>query len=161
MRPLLSLVSLCLLLFSSLSSYGQNKKQSSVSNEKEIVKARLLSLYAFINEQELTDSLTFNRLKDFYSDDFVMLPGKAKPLTNKETILEGWRGLFKENKGNFDVSVDRLDVSENLAYALLHYHETFTNIKTGERGIDAMHSAVTVLKKDAKGIWKVSFVHWN
>jgi len=48
-----------------------------------------------------------------------------------------------------------------MANALSHYHETFTNFKTGNKIIDTMHSAVYILRKDSKGSWKVSFQQWN
>lgn len=162
MRPSFQIaIILIILTGASAVCFGQNSKNNKLESEKDIVKARLLSLYDWINMQDLTDSLTFNKLKDFYAEDFVMLPGKAKPLSDKETILEGWRGLFKENKGNFDVGIDRVDVAGEMAYVLLHYHETFTNLQTGVKGIDVMHSDVTILKKDSKGVWKIRFVHWN
>jgi|GEM_PF-6301441 hypothetical protein len=90
MKPNLKIL-LSLLLLSSVcfAAFGQAKQQGSMSKEKEIVKAQLLSMYEFINKQDMTDSLTFNKLKEFYTDDFVMLPGKANPLSDKETILEG------------------------------------------------------------------------
>jgi len=130
-------------------------------SDVEIVKHALLSSYDFINNEDLTDSLTFNQWKSFFDDDFVMLPSEGKPLSNKETILEGFRGLFKTHKGHFDVTIDRIEVSGDLAYVLYHYHEVFTNIETGENLYDIMHSVIAVLRKDAQGNWKTVVLRWT
>jgi len=158
---------LSLILFILLFACTAENKNDSVEQEDtsksdvEIVKQTLLSSYDFINNEDLTDSLTFNQYKSFFDDAFVMLPREGKPLSNKETILEGQRRLFKTHKGNFDVTIDQIEVSGDLAYVLYHYHEVFTNIETGENLYDIMHSAIAVLKKDMQGNWKMVVGGWT
>lgn len=130
-------------------------------SDEEVVRQTLLSLYDFINKEDLTDSLTYNKFKTFYDEKFVLLPSNAEPLSDKETILEGWRGLFKTHKGNFDVTIDRIEVSGDMAYALYSYREVFTNLKTKEKQVDVMHSAISILKRDAKNNWKVVVTRWT
>lgn len=132
----------------------------SASNKQEVEKA-LMSVIDFINNEDLSDSLTYNRYKALYHDDFVLLPSNGEPISDKETILEGFRGFLKNNKGSFDITIDRLDVSGNLAYVLSHYHEVFTNIESGENVVDIMHSAIFVLKKDANNDWKIVVWRWT
>ena len=159
--------SLSLILFILLFACMAENKNESVELEDtsrsdvEIVKQALLSSYDFINNEDLTDSLTFNQYKSFFDDDFVMLPSEGNPLSNKETILEGFRGLFKTHKCNFDVTIDQIEVSGDLAYVLYHYHEVFTNIETGENLFDIMHSAIAVLRKDVEGNWKLVVLGWT
>lgn len=127
----------------------------------ENVRKTIINNYEFINNENMADSLTFNRFKTFYSNAFVMGPSEGKPLSNKETILEEWRELFKHNKGKFNLTINRIEVSDDLAYVLYHYDETLTNIKTGELFFEVVQSAVAILKKDAQGEWKFVFLRWN
>ncbi|MEA1886475.1 MAG: DUF4440 domain-containing protein [Bacteroidota bacterium] len=131
----------------------QNKTTTSSENE---LKEAFLSMYDFFNNEDLTDSLVFNRFKSQYTDDFVLLGDNGSIPIEKESIFNSWEGMFKNLKPNFDITIDRLEVSGNLAYILYHYHEVFTNIETNETVIDVMHSAIMVLRKDEDNNWKCS-----
>jgi ketosteroid isomerase-like protein len=136
----------------------QNKTTESPEDE---VKETFLSVYDFFNNEDLTDSLTFDKFKSLYTDDFVFLGDEGNIPLEKESILKSWEGMFKNLKPNFDVTIDRLEVSGNLAYILYHYHEVFTNIETNETVIDVMHSAIIVMRKDADDNWKCSVLKWT
>jgi len=125
------------------------------------VKETFLSVYDRFNNEDLSDSLTFNNLKLLYADDFVFLGDKGSIPHDKESILQSWEGLFKNLKPNFEVTIDRLEVSGDLAYILYHYHEVLTNIETNDTVIDVMHSAIMVMKKDADNNWKCSVLKWT
>lgn len=131
----------------------QDKTTESLEDE---VKAVFLSMYDFFNNEDLADSIVFNKFKSQYADDFVLLGDNGSIPIEKESIFNSWEGMFKNLKPNFDITIDRLEVSGNLAYILYHYHEVFTNIETNETVIDVMHSAIMVLKKDEDNNWKIS-----
>ena len=131
----------------------QGKTPESPEDE---VKEAFLAMYNFLNNEDLTDSLTFNKYQSLYTDDFVILgDGGSVPL-EKESILKSFRGMFKSYKPNIDITIDRLEVSGKLAYVLYHYHEVMTNIETNEKVIDVMHSAIMILRKDEDNTWKCS-----
>ena len=133
----------------------------SISNKQE-VEYVIRSFFDFSNNEDLSDSLTYNRFKAFFHDDFVLLPDHGEPLSDKETIWEGYRTFNKTNKGHFDVTIDRLDASDSLAYILAHYHESFTKRETGEVAFEVNHSAIFVLKKkDANNEWKIVVWRWT
>jgi ketosteroid isomerase-like protein len=136
----------------------QDKTTESPENE---VKVAFLSMYDFFNNEDLADSLVFNRFKSQYTDDFVFLGDNGSIPVEKESLLNSWEGMFKNLKPNFDITIDRLEVSGNLAYILYHYHEVFTNIETNETVIDVMHSAIMVLRKDEDNNWKCSVLKWT
>lgn len=136
----------------------QNKTTESPEDE---VKEAFLFMYDFFNNIDLTDSLTFNKFKLLYTDDFVFLGNSGSIPHEKESILKSWEEMFKNLKPNFDLTIDRLEVSGNLAYILYHYHEVFTNIETDETVIDVMHSAIMVLRKDGDNNWKCSVLKWT
>ena len=154
------------LIFIAFVSCNRGSKENSVDlntniSDKEDVRKAVIYNYDFINDNNLADSLTFNRFKSLYSDSFVLVPSEGKPLSDKETILEEWRGLFKENKGKFNLTINRIDVSGDLAYVLYHYDEKLTNIESDAIVFDVVQSAIAVLRKDADGNWKFEALRWN
>ena len=143
----------------------ENKSDSVVSEDtsksQEEVKKAIMHYYGLINNEDLSDSLNFNQFKALHADNFVLIPSEGKPPSDKETILEGWREFLKNNKGNYDITIDRLEVSGDLAYVLYHFHEIYINIESGEKVFDVMHSAIMVLRKDAQGNWKTVVLRWT
>jgi ketosteroid isomerase-like protein len=151
------LLSLILLIFLAGISC-QDKTSESPENE---VKEAFMSMYEFLNNEDLTDSLIFNKYQLFYTDDFVFLGDGGSIPGDRESILKSLGGMFKNLKPNIDVTIDRLEVSGSLAYILYHYHELMTNIETNETVFDAMHSAIMVLRKDADNNWKCCVLKWT
>ncbi len=157
---------LLILTLITLISCNKNSKEvdleiTRVSSDKEDVRKAIMNNYDFFNENDLSDSTTFNRFKAFYFESFVLGPSEGKPLSDKETILEEWRELFKENKGNFNLTIDRIEVSGDLAYVLYHYDEKLTNIQSGDIYFEVVQSAVAVLRKNSEGNWLFEFIRWN
>ncbi|MRI01628.1 DUF4440 domain-containing protein [Kriegella sp. EG-1] len=138
-----------------------NSQSSTINIEKENIRKAIINNYDFFDKNDLSDSLTFNRYKTLFSDSFVLVPSEGKPLSDKETILEEWRVLFKENKAVFDLTINRIEVSGNLAYALYHYDEKLTNIKTNELYFEVTQSAIAILRKDELGEWKFEALRYN
>jgi len=138
-----------------------NSEIATNSSDKEDVRKAIMYNYNFFHENDLSDSLTFNRYKTLYSDSFVLGPSEGKPLSNKETILEEWRELFKNNKGKFELTIDRIEVSGNIAYVLYHYDEKLTNIKSGDIYFEVTQSAIAILRKDVVGKWKFEVLRYN
>jgi ketosteroid isomerase-like protein len=136
-------------------------ENNTISLEKEAVKKAIMYNYDFFHKNDLSDSLTFNRYKNLFADSFVLVPSEGKPLSDKETILEEWRELFKENKANFELTINRIEVSGNMAYVLYHYDEKLTNIKTGDLYFKVTQSAIAVLRKDALEKWKFEVLRYN
>lgn len=132
-----------------------------INSDKEDVRKAIMYNYDFFHKNDLSDNNTFDRFKALYSDSFVLGPSEGKPLSDKETILEEWRKLFNENKGEFKLTINRIEVSGNLAYVLYQYHEKLTNIKTGDVYFEVTQSAIAILRKDILGKWKIEFLKWN
>ncbi|TJY35878.1 YybH family protein [Pontimicrobium aquaticum] len=155
------LIYLILIIFFACNNKKNNTALATTNSDKDAVRKAIINNYDFINNNNLSDSLTFNRFKTFYSDSFVLGPSEGNPLSNKETILEEWRELFKENKATFDLKINRVEVSGNLAYVLYHYNEKLTNIETGDLYFEVIQSAIAILKKDSFGNWKFEVLRWN
>lgn len=128
---------------------------------KEDVEKAIKYNYEFISTKNLADDATFNQFKTLYTDSFVLGPSEGKALSNKETILNEWRELFLENKGVFNLTIDRIEASGDLAYVLYHYDEKLTNIQSGEVFFEVVQSAIAVLRKDTSGNWKFEALRWN
>lgn len=131
------------------------------NSAKDEVKKAVMHSYEFVNSNNLADSLIFNQYKTFFSDSFVLGPSEGNALADKETILEEWRQLFKENKGRFNLTINRVEVSGDLAYVLYHYDEKLTNIESGDLFFEVTQSAIAILRKDADGNWKFEALRWN
>lgn len=142
-------------------SENMDPMNDTIGSDREDVRKTIMDHYDFINENDLSDSLTFDRYKTLFSDSFVLGPSEGKPLSNKKIILEDWRKLFQENKGKFELTINRIDVSENMAYALYHYDEKLTNIKSGAIYFEVTQSALVVLRKDTEGKWKFEALMWS
>jgi ketosteroid isomerase-like protein len=134
---------------------------STTNSDKEDVRKAIMYNYDFFHENDLSDYQTFDSFKALYSDSFVLGPSEGKPLLDKETILEEWRALFKENRGEFKLTINRIEVSGTLAYALYHYDEKLTNIKSGDVYFEVTQSAIAILRKDILGKWKFEALRWN
>ncbi len=160
MRNLLALILIVLVSCNRDSNNNSVGLNTSISDKDDVRKAVMYN-YDFINNNNLADSLTFNRFKALYSDSFVLGPSEGKPLSDKETILEEWRELFKENKGKFNLTINRIEVSGNLAYVLYHYDEKLTNIQSGDVYFEVVQSAIAILRKDSNGNWKFETLRWN
>ncbi len=129
--------------------------------QKEAFRNAILYNYDFIDQNDLSDSLTFNRYKTLFGDSFDFALSEGKPLLDKETTLVEWRSLFKENKATTKLTIDRVEVSENMAYSLYHYEVVLTNIKTGDLYFEKTQSAVAILRKNKKGEWKFEVLSYN
>jgi hypothetical protein len=64
------------------------------------------------------------------------------------------RGYVKTHKPNIDITIDKIDASEDFSYFLFLYRESFSEKETDKITIDVMHSAVMILRKNEKDIWK-------
>lgn len=138
-----------------------DSETTTISSNREHVKNSIMYNYDFFQENDHSDSLTFNRYKALFSESFVLGPSEGKPLSDKETILEDWRKMFKENKGKFDLTINRIEVSVNLAYALYHYDEKLTNITSGDIYFEVTQFAIALLRKDAGGKWEFEALRYN
>ena len=157
-----------LLLFAAISilSCNQNTKDmekdtittnSAENNVREFIDYN----YNFFDKNDLSDNGTFDRYKALFSDSFVLISSEGKPLSNKETVLEKWRKLFKVNKAKFDLTIDRIEVSGDMAYAIYHYHEKLTNIESGELYFEVTQSAIAILKKNSAAEWKFEVLKYH
>ena len=157
------LLILTLITFTSCNkdSKSMDSEITTINSDRDDVRKAIMYNYDFFHENDLSDSLTFNRFKALYSDSFVLGPSEGKPSSDKETILEEWRKLFKENKGKFKLTINRIEVSGNLAYVLYHYDEKLTNIKSGDIYFEVTQSAIAILRKDSLGKWKFEALRWN
>lgn len=142
-------------------SNGHTLSKIQTNDENEKVKKEFLATWEYLNSADFTDSLAFKKYLEFYVDDYVHFYKEGDPPSiGKNSLL--WIGNFlKNNKPHFDVSIDRVEVSDDLAVIFYHYREIMINRKTGETTFDGMHSAMMVLKKKESGNWKIVFNKWG
>ena len=157
-----------LLLFTVISilSCNQNTKNiakdtNTTNSAENNVRETILYNYNFFDENDLSDNDTFDRYKALFSDSFVLISSEGKPLSNKETVLEEWRKLFKVNKAKFELTIDRIKVSGDMAYVIYHYHEKLTNIESGDLYFEVTQSAIAILRKNSAAKWKFEVLKYH
>ena len=127
--------------------------ESPVNYTQEVQQA-FESFWSKFNGGQMADSIVFNQTMSFFADDLLM-PGDTGKLPGDGKGLFGWlKGYVQNNKPFFDVTVDRIEATKDMAYVLYRYHETFTDLATGEYSVDVKHSAIMVLRRNDDGIWK-------
>lgn len=111
-------------------------------------------IWDFFNNENLTDSSKFNQYLAFHADDYIVLGENGNLPSNGEQQFTWLYGFLKNHKPRFDITIDRVEVSGDLAYILFHFHEEFTQIDTEEKIVDAMRSAIYIMRKDSFGNWR-------
>lgn len=144
---------LILFLFNSCDSRTNTTDNQNKSHTEE-ARSAFDAAWDVLNNQDLSDSLTFNKFKSFFADDFQTIGDEGHPPDNMEWLFPFLRGKVKTHIPNADITVDKVDASEDFAYVLFRYRETFRERATGKITIDVMHSSVMILKKNEEGIWK-------
>ncbi|MCJ7692968.1 MAG: hypothetical protein MUO22_06080, partial [Sedimentisphaerales bacterium] len=104
--------------------------------------------------EDLSDSSKFNQYMAFYAEDYVVIGEMGNSLSSGEQQFAWLSEFLKTHQPKFDITVDKVEVSCDLAYILFHFHEEFTRIATGEKIVDAMPSAIYIMRKDYNGNWK-------
>jgi len=152
---------LCFFVLISANVAGSNLTANQLDDEKEKVKKEFLAVWEFFNSTDFTDSLNFKKYLENYADDYVSFSKEGEPpVTGKQSLM--WiGGLLKKYKPKFDVTVDKIEVSGDLAVVFYHYHEFFTSRETGDVAVDTHHSAMSVLRRDEGGKWENVFNKWG
>ena len=131
----------------------QEVDQSAIDAQE--ARAAFDAFWTSFNSGKLSDSVLFNQTMSFFDADLQMLGDKGNPPNDGKGLLFGWlKDYVKTNKPYFDITVDKFEASNDMAYVLYHYRETFTDIASGEYSVDVKHSAIMVLRKNTEGIWK-------
>jgi ketosteroid isomerase-like protein len=162
MRIKLSLLLVVIVFFSGCrqSQSTDSPKEDVIKTAKDEAKRALLSVYDFINTNDLSDSLTFNKWPSYFTKDILFISSNGK--APNPFPFDMYRGIFKTLKVSYDqMTIDRVDASGDLAYVLYHFHELAKKIETGEVVKDALISAVVTLKKDAAGKWKIAVIGYS
>ena len=160
MRYLLGITMILMLSCNQNSKEMSTKKEFTNTSEKDVRDA-LMYNYEFFDNNDLSDNEVFDQYKSLFSDSFVLVSSEGKPLIGKEIILEEWRKIFKENKAKFELTIDRIEVSGNMAYVLYHYHEKLTNITSGDLYFEVTQSAIAILKKNNEEKWKFEVLKYH
>ena len=111
------------------------------------------AFWTSFNSGKLSDSVLFNQTMSFFADDLLMPGDTGKPPGDGKGLFGWLKDYVKTNKPYFDITVDKFEASNDMAYVLYHYRETFTDIASGEYSVDVKHSAIMVLRKNTEGIW--------
>ncbi len=73
-----------------------------------------------------------------------------------------WLGDFlKTHIPKIDITIDRIEVSGDLATVFYRAHEIMENRKSGEVIFDGYHSALSVLRQDDSGKWEIVYWQWG
>jgi ketosteroid isomerase-like protein len=135
--------------------YGEHRD----SLRLEVQNAFMAAMYAF-NKGNLNDSATFSAFRSFYDSTFVVFGQPGSPPVSGTTVLDTLRRFVQHHKPHLFISLDRIEVSQNLAYILYHYRETASDSESGRIVLDGSRSACMVLKKDSNGNWKCVSLTW-
>ena len=80
------------------------------------------------NNLDLSDSLNYNKNLDFFADDYLQIGKEGKPPGNGKGTFKWLGDYVQTHKPKFDITVDNVDASKDMAYFLYRYQETFTNV---------------------------------
>jgi ketosteroid isomerase-like protein len=125
----------------------------------EVRTAIIASMNRF-NNDNMNDSATFEKFLSFYDSTFVVFGKPGTPPVAGTIVFDTLRQFVKHAKPKIFISFDRIEASQDLAYALYHYRETASDRETGGIILDGNRSACMVLRKDSMGDWKCVALTW-
>jgi len=140
---------------------GRTLPENQLSDEKEKIKKEFLSVWEFVNTADFTDSLTFKKYLENYADDYFAFNKDGEPpVAGKSSLM--WLGNFlNTHEPKIDITIDRIEVSGDLATVFYRAHEIMKNRKTEEVIFDGYHSALSVLRRDESGKWEIVYWQWG
>jgi len=100
------------------------------------------------------------RLAEFYIDDAILMPPDEPIVSGREAITARYQRDIDKFTAEMTIIPDQIEVSGNLAFV----RGTFTIIltpKTEGEKIEATFKALSILRKDTDGSWKLYCDMWN
>ncbi len=121
---------------------------------KEEARMAFDSNWDLIRKSNLSDSLTFNKFMSFFADDFLTFGNEGSIPDDMKGTFNWLQNYIKTHKANIDITIDKVDASQDFAYILFRYREYFNEIESKNITIDVMHSSIMILRKNKLGEWK-------
>jgi ketosteroid isomerase-like protein len=145
-------------VFNNANVKGSNLHENQSGDEKEEVKKEFLAIWEYFNTADFTDSLNVNKYFENFTEDYLtFLKEGDAPVPGKSADKKRYTGYFNRAKPKYDITVDKIEASVDLAVVFFHYHELWTDLKTGEKIVEADHSAIRVMKRDTNKKWKIMY----
>lgn len=98
----------------------------------------------------------FDKILAHYTDEAVLMTDGMNPMTGKDGIGTGLKGLMSDPNLKLEFSPDQVDVAQSgeLGYSRGHYVMTLSDPKT-KKPFTTKGPYLTVYKKDAAGNWMI------
>ena len=101
-----------------------------------------------------------DKIFSYYADEVVRIPPNEPALTEKEAIRSKVQQAFDEYTAEGKDIVENVEVSGDLAVAHTTYKYVVTS-KTGQDSVETKGNEILVLKKQANGTWKFTYLIWS
>ena len=100
------------------------------------------------------------KLAEFYTDDAMLMPSDEPIVSGKAAIASRYQQDIEKFTAELTTIPDEIEVSGNLAFVRGAFTIKLTPKAEGEK-IEAKFKAVSILRKDADGSWKLYCDIWN
>jgi len=120
----------------------------------EAIKALFANNSSVINSGDLDGWITQ------FTEDAIFMPQNSVILKGKEAGREFARPWYEQFNIEFDISVDEIEVHENLAFARWSFTSQETP-KAGGETIQRNGKEIWILKRQPDGSWKCSHIIYN
>jgi len=95
-----------------------------------------------------------------YADDIVQMPPEEPAIDGKEALRASWREFLDANTSAWDLTVEDIEISGDLAFARGGYTATTTEKDDGEVEEEEGNS-VFVLRRGSDGTWRIVIEIWT
>ena len=113
--------------------------------------------------KEYDDAIMAGDLEGYLSlfvDDCVVLPPNAKVLLGKDSYRSYARPIIEQFDMEEAITVEETQVAGDWAFARGSFKWLLTP-KAGGEAIEEIGKAITILKRQPDGVWKISRNIWN
>lgn len=95
-----------------------------------------------------------------YAEEIVQMPPEEPAIVGKEALRASWQEFLDENTSVWDLTVEDIQISGDLAFARGEYTAATTEKDDGEIE-EEEGNTVFVLRRESDGTWKIIIEIWT
>jgi uncharacterized protein (TIGR02246 family) len=100
------------------------------------------------------------KLAEFYTDDAMLMPSDEPIISGKAAIASRYQRDIDKFTVELTTNPEEIEVSDNLAFVRGTFTIKLTPKAEGEK-IEATFKAISILRKNTDGLWKLYCDIWN
>ena len=133
---------------------GQEVASGDVESDIQAIKDVVAGWSAAFNAADV------DKILSYYTDEVVRIPPNEPALVGKEAIRSKYQQAFDEYTAEGKDVVENVEVSVDLAVANTTYKYVVTS-KSKQDSVETKGNEILVLKKQANGTWKFTYLIWS